>query len=261
MPTNDPPRPHSESTSLRGRTGRSSGSLTQRLFDEFSQKISRGDWVTGDKLPTESEFVQHYDVSRTVVREAISKLQAANLVETRHGIGTFVLPQPPAGVLSAVELDASVDVLSVLELRISLETEAAALAAVRRQPQDLSAMREALQAFGASHDHGDDTVRHDLTFHLAIATATGNRYFAEVLGHFGTLLIPRTRIASINQPAYDPDYLLRVNREHDEIYNAIERQDADIARAAMRLHLTNSRERLRQAQLRSGETLATGRAS
>ena len=71
-------------------------------------------------------------------------------------------------------------------------------------------------------------------------------------------LIPRTRIASIDKPARDPDYLRRVNREHEEIYAAIERQDADSARAAMRIHLTNSRERLRLAQRQSAGTAVQG---
>lgn len=89
---------------------------------------------------------------------------------------------------------------------------------------------------------------HDLAFHLRIAQATGNPYFQEILRHFGRMLIPRNRIASIHAPARDPDYLRRVNREHEEIYAAIARQDADSARAAMRIHLTNLRERLRLAQ-------------
>ncbi|MEG0112701.1 MAG: FCD domain-containing protein, partial [Comamonas sp.] len=72
--------------------------------------------------------------------------------------------------------------------------------------------------------------------------------FQEILQHFGSMLIPRNRIASIHIPTRDPDYLKRVNREHEEIFSAIERQDADSARAAMRIHLTNSRERLRLAQ-------------
>jgi DNA-binding FadR family transcriptional regulator len=109
-------------------------------------------------------------------------------------------------------------------------------------------MREALQAFEYNFALGKDTVAHDLAFHLSIAQATGNRYFQDILAHFGSLLIPRNRITSIHVPARDPDYLRRVNREHEEIFSAIERQDSDSARAAMRIHLTNSRERLRLAQ-------------
>ena len=237
-------------SALRSKSSRGSRSLANLLSEEFGQKIRQGLLHEGDKLPTESELVRSYDVSRTVVREALSKLQASGMVETRHGIGTFVLPaREGQGMrLSAHELSESVDVLAVLELRISLETEAAGLAAQRREATHLRIMREALQAFEHHFALGQETVSHDLAFHLSIAQATGNRYFQEILQHFGTMLIPRNRIASIHAPARDPDYLRRVNREHEEIYAAIERQDADSARAAMRIHLTNSRERLRLAQ-------------
>ena len=239
-----------EGVALRSKTSRGSRSLANLLSEEFSHKIRQGLLNVGDKLPTESELVRCYDVSRTVVREALSKLQAAGLVETRHGIGTFVLParQNPGPLLNAHELNESVDVLAVLELRISLETEAAGLAAQRRTDAHLQAMADALQAFEHHFSLGNDTVSHDLAFHLSIAQATGNQYFQDILQHFGMLLIPRNRITSMHTPARDPDYLRRVNREHEEIYAAIARQDADSARAAMRIHLTNSRERLRLAQ-------------
>lgn len=245
-----PSPPFMPRESLRGKAGRGGRSLANLLSEEFENKIRQGLLRDGDKLPTESELVQSYDVSRTVVREALSKLQAAGLVETRHGIGTFVLPVREGGglILNARELSESVDVLAVLELRISLETEAASLAALRRTDEHLQALREALQTFEQHAATGGDTVTYDLAFHLGIAQATGNPYFREILAHFGALLIPRTRITSLQAPPRAPDYLRRVHREHDEIYNAIERQDADSARAAMRIHLTNSRERLRLAQ-------------
>lgn len=247
------PLPVGVESQLRGKAGRNGRSLANLLSEEFEHKIRQGLLREGDKLPTESELVRSYDVSRTVVREAISKLQAAGLVETRHGIGTFVLPAREGAslTLNARELSESVDVLAVLELRISLETEAAGLAAQRRSAEHLQAMRQALRAFEHNAAAGGDTVTHDLAFHQGIAQATGNPYFGDILAHFGAMLIPRTRITSLQEPGRNPDYLRRVNREHEEIYNAIERQDADSARAAMRIHLTNSRERLRLAQKHS----------
>ncbi|MBU2289199.1 MAG: FCD domain-containing protein, partial [Gammaproteobacteria bacterium] len=141
-----------------------------------------------------------------------------------------------------------VDVLAVLELRISLETESAGLAAIRHTAAQLTEMREALDDFERNVASAGDTVAPDFRFHLAIAQATGNPYFADIMGHLGTTIIPRTRIAAIRD--HDPrgEYLIRVNREHEEIYAAIARRDAESARAAMRIHLTNSRERLRLAQ-------------
>jgi len=148
----------------------------------------------------------------------------------------------------ASDMASSVDVIAVLELRISLETESAGLAAVRHSAQDLVAMREALDEFERNVELGGDTVAPDFRFHLQIAQATGNPYFADIMTHLGTSLIPRTRITAIRNHDRRGEYLSRVNREHEEIYAAIARRDAESARAAMRIHLTNSRERLRVAQ-------------
>ena len=246
--------PAGSEVSLRSKVGRSGRSLANLLSEEFENKIRQGLLREGEKLPTESELVRSYDVSRTVVREAISKMQAAGLVKTQHGIGTFVLPVRAVGgaVLTPRELSESVDVMAVLELRISLETEAASLAAVRRSETHLRVLREALQTFAQHADAGEGTVGDDQAFHAGIASATGNPYFGSILEHFGAQLIPRTRIPSMQRLGRDADYLRRVHREHEEIFDAIERGDADSARAAMRIHLTNSRERLRLAQKNSG---------
>ena len=140
------------------------------------------------------------------------------------------------------------DVLAVLELRISLETESAGLAALRRSEEHLQAMRQALDDFERNVTAAGDTVSPDFRFHLQIAQATGNPYFADIMTHLGTTIIPRTRVNAIRNHDRRGEYLSRVNREHEEIYAAVARRDPDSARAAMRIHLTNSRERLRMAQ-------------
>ena len=227
--------------------------LAHALVDDLGDKIRNQQLRPGDKLPTESAIMQVYGVSRTVVREALSKLQAAGLVETHHGVGTFVL-QPSqfrtAGMfrLEGSDIATTVDVLAVLELRISLETETAGLAALRRSDEQLRGLREALDDFEANVAAGGDTVKPDQRFHLLIAEATGNPYFADIMGHLGAGLIPRARVSAIRNHDRRGEYLVHVNREHEEIYAAIARRDPDSARAAMRIHLTNSRERLRLAQ-------------
>ncbi|MBD9426289.1 MULTISPECIES: FadR/GntR family transcriptional regulator [Pseudomonadaceae] len=230
------------------RARRKQRSLAQELVSELSQQISDGVFKRGEKLPTESAIMEAQGVSRTVVREAISRLQAAGLVETRHGIGTFVLDTPTPGFrIDPATVVTLREVISLLELRISLEVESSGLAAARRTPEQLAAMRAALDSF-LSAAHRSDAVASDFQFHLQIAIATGNRYFTDIMTHLGTSIIPRTRLNSARL-AHDDEkrYLARLSREHEDIYEAIARQDADAARAAMRLHLTNSRERLRQA--------------
>ncbi len=242
------PVPAAPAGGVARRRGRS---LAHELVEGLGGQIRNQALKPGDKLPTESEIMQAWGVSRTVVREALSRLQAAGLVETRHGIGTFVLPpRPGSGFgIDPADLEAAVDVMAVLELRISLETESAGLAAQRRTDRQLAEIRAALDELEANAAGQGDTVSPDMRFHLLIATATGNRYFADIMAHLGATLIPRARINSPRVAMEDlPAYLRRVNREHEEIYEAIARKDSEAARAAMRLHLTNSRERLRRAQ-------------
>ena len=225
--------------------------LAVAVVEALGDRIRDGRLAVGEKLPTEAEIMAAFGVSRTVVREAISKLQASGLVHTRHGIGTFVVgPGSDSGAfrIGPEHMATLRDVIAVLELRIGVETEAAALAAMRRTPENLARMREALDAFGAAIDEGRDAVGPDFQFHLEIARATQNAHFSELLGSLGAMIIPRARLepAGTQSPGH-LEYLRRVNGEHQSIFDAIASQDGDAARAAMRTHLANSRERRRRA--------------
>lgn len=228
---------------------RATRGLAHDLVADLSERIRAGMLKPGDRLPPESEIVRERGVSRTVVREAISRLQAAGLVETRHGIGSFVLaPEPLTQASPWVDhnsLHTVRDVIAILELRIALETEAASLAAVRRSEHHLDEMRAALDEFHAAVASQQSCISADIRFHLTIALATGNPHFADFMSHLGAALIPRARVntARLAGDEYS-EYLHRVNREHEDIYSAIRRQDPESARAAMRTHLSNSRERL-----------------
>jgi len=225
--------------------------LAQGLVEDVSERIRGGRILPGEKLPTESELMRQFGVSRTVVREALSRLQAAGLVETHHGIGTYAL-EPSGGAdfrVDPADLATVRDVLVLLELRICLESEAAGLAAGRRTDAQLAEMRLALDEFRRSLEADGDTITPDFRFHLLIAQATDNRYFADLMSHLGSAAIPRTRINSARIAEEGREqYLARVNREHEDIYDAILRQDAEAARVAMRTHLGNSRERLRRGR-------------
>jgi GntR family transcriptional regulator, transcriptional repressor for pyruvate dehydrogenase complex len=227
--------------------------LAQGVVEQITASINSGALKPGDKMPTESAIMEQHGVSRTVVREAISHLQAAGLVQTRHGIGTFVLEKPRNNSLG-IDAESIVtvrDVLAILELRISMETETAGLAASRRSEAQVAELEQALGDMRQAMEQGRASVEADRRFHLAIAKATGNRYFVDILGQLGQAIIPRARVDTAHLTQDRPaDYLERVHREHEDIFRAIQRQDPDAARAAMRTHLSNSRERLLQAQQR-----------
>lgn len=226
--------------------------LVQEIVTSLAASIRDGEIKPGDKLPTESEIMARFEVSRTVVREALSKLQASGLVETRHGIGTFALTAPDTSnfKISGCDFSTLADVIELLELRISLETEAAGLAAQRRTDANLAAMEAALKDFADAIAQDSEAVPSDFAFHMEVSRATGNRHFANLMTYLGTMIIPRTRINTSNSaPEGRLKYLQQAHGDHESIYNAIRNHDPDGARAAMRTHLSNSRERLRRAQL------------
>ena len=231
--------------------------LAQGVVEHISSTIRQGALKPGDKLPTESSLMTQHGVSRTVVREAISHLQASGFVQTRHGIGTFVIERQQAGLgLDAENILTLRDVLSILELRIGVETETAGLAAVRRSEDQVDELAGALREMQQAMAEGRSAVEADKRFHLLIAQATGNRYFVDILEQLGNAIIPRARLDTPKLEQDKPaDFLERVSREHDDIFRAIERRDPEAARAAMRTHLSNSRERLVQAQRRLEATL------
>ena len=224
-------------------------SLAHDVVDGLGGRIRDGSLAPGEKLPTEAAIMEEFGVSRTVVREAISRLQAAGLVATRHGVGTFVVGMGDAATfrISPDQLGTLQDVISVLELRIAVETESAALAATRRTPANLQALRNALAAFIAAVEQGRDAVGPDFQFHLEIARATQNDHFVDLMATLGGMMIPRARLEPPGPLTPEREaYLRRVNSEHESIVEAISRQDAEGARAAMRTHLANSRERRRR---------------
>ena len=224
--------------------------LAHDVVQALTERIHAGQIRPGDKLPSESEIMQSFGVSRGVVREALSKLQAAQLVVTQHGVGTFALESRHDGWLrvgdaSGAGLD---DMLAVLELRLCLESESAAIAAVRHTPEQLAEMRRAVEDFAAHLAAPGETVSPDFQFHRAIADATGNPYIADLMRQLGPAVIPRTRgPATQMDPRERAHHLQRVHTEHEQIYEAIARRDADSARAAMRIHLVTSRERQRRS--------------
>ncbi|MFI7701411.1 FadR/GntR family transcriptional regulator [Nonomuraea sp. NPDC049480] len=215
-------------------------SRTQQLVDTLTARIQEGVIRPGERLPTESDLVETHGVSRTVVREAIARLKAAGLIETQHGRGSFVLARPSTTGFDPAPARTRQEVLDLLDFRMGVEVESAGLAAARRTGPGLAGLREALRGFESAAGHPSAAVNADYRFHLRIAVTTGNRYFADLLASLGPsmIIMPRDRL----QPGRED--FARIVAEHDNIYAAIERQDAEAARAAARVHLSNSRARL-----------------
>jgi GntR family transcriptional repressor for pyruvate dehydrogenase complex len=223
--------------------------LTDEVIARIKKEISSGRLTPGARLPTEQELMAALGVSRTVVREAVAALRADGLITTRQGSGAYVAADvsrvpfriDPEG-LSSIE-----DVLEVMELRLAIEVEAAARAAQRITPRSLASIERVLGTFEASVAKGEGAANEDFAFHLAIAEASGNSRFAELLEFLGRHVIPRQSIRVAVSPVEEQrKYLARIQSEHWRIYEALRGGDPGEARRAMREHLTRSLKRYRR---------------
>lgn len=233
--------------------------LADQLTDKLSYEIRRGAYPVNARLPTERAMTMQYGVSRTVIREVISRLKSAGLVDTRQGSGTVVLDPASSDVfrLGDPDVDPARGVLRVIELRRGLEGEMAALAAERRTDLDMQRINVAVAAIDDAVARGGDGVEEDLAFHLAIAHATGNPHYPELLGLLTRALKDAIRVTRGNEARQE---LLadQVRHEHEAIRSAIECRDVAAAHAAALAHMTATEARIRNvdAEYWQGESRA-----
>jgi GntR family transcriptional repressor for pyruvate dehydrogenase complex len=192
----------------------------------------------GDRLPAERDLAERLQVSRASLREALTGLEAAGIITSRHGGGTFVRNFHEFGVTSplTLALSATDDLVGDLwEVRVIFEPMVAAQAAVRATEQDITTIRGILDEHGAlveKYRFGDDSVALDRQFHTAIAAASGNRVAVRVLHMINELLLEgRRHFAADRERSY------RTWIRHTEITQAIEQHDPRAARDAMLTHL------------------------
>jgi DNA-binding FadR family transcriptional regulator len=220
--------------------------LTSELTARLAEEIVSGKLAPSARLPTEQEMIATFGVSRTVVREAISALRAEGLVVSRQGAGIFVtadMTRRPFR-LDADGLKTLQGVIDLMELRMSVEIEAAGLAAGRRTQADIADIARSLVAFERAVAEDNDAVDADYLFHFAVSKATQNDYFRSFMEYLGRHNIPRR---SVHIGAQSDDdrraYLAKVLAEHRSLLAAIEAGDPAAARRAMRKHLSEGRDR------------------
>jgi GntR family transcriptional repressor for pyruvate dehydrogenase complex len=211
----------------------------------LSQAILGGKVAAGTRLPSESALAAHFRVSRPVVRQALEQLRAEALIASVRGSGSYVQAAARSAAAEAPSVAADIGhILHGVELRLVLEPEAAALAAMRRTGADLQRLAACVEGFRRATLAGEPTHVHDYGFHEAIARATANprllqamralefdvAHAVRVWRHLGRMK-PAMRL----QDAVD---------EHQAILDCIRAQDAEGARRAMRSHIEKARVRM-----------------
>ncbi len=215
-----------------------------RLRTALQEQLLNGDLRPGDKLPSERTLASTYHISRPLVREALQSLKSQGLIESRHGGGTFVsehygepAASPLAGLLASVHDRAGLHA-ELLEYRLTLEAQCAALAAERATATDLQRLERAYQHLRHAHQNHDLEAegQADARFHLAIAAASHNRVFQQTLQGLFNLLKSNV-ITNIGGLSRRPETRSKLMRHHTQLFEAIYRRDSAAARRAVEEHL------------------------
>lgn len=220
-----------------------------RLYQEIGQKlrdaISRGAFKPGDKLPAERDLAAQFEVSRSVVREALILLELEQCVKIRKGSGVYVLPSPET-TLSSEPLSDSVScgVFELLQARQLMESEIASFTALQANRNDIQELRKAIELEREQLSSGiiaDDTDEH---FHYLVAAATQNAALVAIMQESWKL---RNRSGMwLNQHRDTSDFSARWEWYEDRlrIVQAIQRRDARGAKRAMWQHIENVKNKM-----------------
>lgn len=218
--------------------------LADQVFESILKQVMSGVYQEGMRLPSEKELAASFQVSRPIVREALSRLRSDGILVSRHGSGSYIQHQPNRALFDVAPTGSIAGLMRTFEFRLALECEAAALAAMRRTIQDLSHITRAFERIETAIKQGELGVEWDVNFHLAIANAAKNDLFyraMEVLSPQVAGGITTARRLSIN---VSEERLRCVQREHEVIMTHIREANPEGARDAMQMHLRNAKTRV-----------------
>ena len=212
--------------------------LSEEVSGDLLRRIARGELKPGDRLPTEKALGEAFGVSRAVVREAIARLKADGLIETRQGSGAFVVEAPKTINLrfwqgAGLELE---ELRDIFELRAMVEGAVAELAAQRRDARDLKTMAEHLQAMDDAMTAGRDGTEADDNFHIAMARATHNAYVSQLVEFLGRHFSDSRKL-SWQGTRSELAHPHEAQTEHRALFDAISRGNAEAARHCAQEHL------------------------
>jgi GntR family transcriptional regulator, transcriptional repressor for pyruvate dehydrogenase complex len=213
--------------------------LRQSLSDDIALRITRliqaGGYKPGERLPTISRMAQDFEVGAPTLREALKKLETVGAVNIRHGSGVYVGRSPDSLLISnpvfAPEPSKKL-LIDLIEARIPIEVQTAALAAANATEQNLAEMDRLLKHAAMSLEDPAMLTQVNLSFHRQIALASGNTVMHQVLDVLSTVFRNEQRMILDIHGRREDDHA-----EHVQIFEAIRTRNADLARTRMQSHL------------------------
>lgn len=222
----------------------------RRLPDEVAQSImtaiTDGSLKPGDKLPSEAEMSSNFGVARTVIREAVSLLKFDGVVDSKRGVGAFVAnrAERTSFRISPACFEKRREIVKLLQLRTSVQSGAAALAAELRSDDQMEVIEEALRALLAANAEGaevavEERVDAELRLYRIITEASDNEYFCDVINMIETNIQNHLRSAFLKNAAA-LEFAPNVVAEHEAVVEAVRKMDSEAARVATRLRFSNA---------------------
>jgi GntR family transcriptional regulator, transcriptional repressor for pyruvate dehydrogenase complex len=216
--------------------------LSERVRLQLEKVILDGKLKANEQLPTEADLGQSFGVSRTVIREALQRLEAQGLVQSRIGSGSYVAPYHMDHVKTAMTRFAALNpqrdmFLHLLDLRLVIETEATERLTRRRDSAAIGQLGQVLQRMTECQEDLVAFARADMDFHLRIAEASGNPFFS-------TILEPLKRIGhEFGLATYEnASVVAHTIHDHQLILESITAGDVMVARQRIRDHIDYSRK-------------------
>ena len=223
-------------------------SLSDAVFDRIQRTIKSGAYAVDERLPTEHSLAAEFQVSRPVVRDALQRLRDQGLIYSRRGAGSFVREQGVREPLGFGQMENLSDLQHCYDFRLTIEPEAAAMAAQRRTPEALQKIKTALALLRDATNRQAHRADADFMFHLSIAQASANPYFSTAMQALEEHIAVGMRFHGMSLRSTS-DGLQHVFAEHSAVFEAVEQGNASSARDLMRAHLTGSRNRLFEPKL------------
>jgi GntR family transcriptional repressor for pyruvate dehydrogenase complex len=236
--------------------------LYEELIDQFSTLLENGGYAVGDKLPSLTELAEIFGVGKASLREALSVLNAAGVIEMRHGSGIYLrklVEKTQEEVL--IQLNTNLDndqMIHWLELRRAIEVEAAGLAAKRRTEEDIACLEKIYQEMEQRILNGIDAGEVEETFHSQVAKAAHNPVLARAITSTSEIIRKQYFDVSHKNLLAIPSRGENVNHEHQRILEAIKAKKENEARSAMLQHIQNAIQKhlFVHTLIREGKSLA-----
>ena len=209
--------------------------VQKKIIYKIKELINYKNLEPGDKLPSERMMSDKFGVSRSNIREAIQKMEFYGLLKSIPQSGTFVANIGVIamnGMIDDILQLKEPDFKSLVETRILLELKLVRMAALRRSEEELEQIKIALGAYADKVSKGEDAVQEDLLFHLAIANASGN----STLNTFMLKITPEIITNFEKYHVCDDDLAMKGIKEHEEIFDAIKKQDPSLGKSKMKNH-------------------------